>query len=478
MKLYQLLPLFLMLHACQSVLVPAPVSKPTTSPSNPSPSITPVPSQTPSQPLPIPSASNQMTDCNPDSTKIRLTVYSNLEDRYFGLNQLAPDKRKPIPFAQVKAGETLVSADANGVVVMPRPVPTVSTPIRDQPPQRSVTLEVSAPGYFPQQRTFWNDQLCANQYVALSPLSPAEQAGKSLDTQVYTFTGDLKVLRQNPTTGLYYGVVRTQAQLNALAPSLKAQFQGDPAPQLAQLMMALKEGRIILWLSNGSQGLGDIYNLVQRVTLSGNTAILATHLGVIQQDPLPMFAVGDRFENMIEAVAVPGSVDTLRVETLPYQPESQSKKTLQVPVNGADLPVTSGATSTGTACTAIGEYRGQYFRTQQFQTLCSYTPSYPTGLSGKVLDTTGKPLEDAEVTLTLASNTVGVPIQTLSTRTFADGSFILGAPGRQFNYLFKVSKTGYLSHEESLEYRMVSEGNTPSGQISLPLNITLSTAGN
>lgn len=466
-----ILPLFLILSACQN----APLISPLPSAPHPTPSSsgfktpTPVgtPTPTPSQLPPIGTPA-----CSPESAYIRLMVYANTEDRYFTYNT-EPDKRKPLAFARIQAGNITATTDANGIAILPRPTALVETPAPDQPTQRSVFIEVNAPGYMPQERKFWNDSLCANTYVALSPLSSAEQAGTALDSEVIHFTGDLTALHRDSTTGLYYGIVRTQSQLDALALRVKAPFRGDPSPLLEKLSQALAAGSAIAFVSNGSLGMGDPYPVINRVTLTGTTAIMATHMGVMEQDPAPPRPIGDRFETLIEAVAIPAHTDQLRIETLPYNAITQNKRNLQVPTAVALLPATPAPAPTaepipGGNCTPIGEMRGHYFQTQQFQILCSYTPTYPTGLSGRVQDNQGQAIVGAEVTLSPPVD-AGATLPTLTAHTDAQGMFTLEAPTRELTYTFKVSQMGYRSHQESLHYRLAS-GN---GQLTLPLTVTL-----
>lgn len=467
------MPLILLLSACQNVPVTTPLPSPSAPQPTPSGFATPKPAETPS---PTPSQLPPMgtTACSPESDYIRLMVYANTEDRYFTYNT-EPDKRKPLAFARIQAGNITATTDANGIAILPRPTALVETPYPDQPTQRSVFVQVNAPGYMPQERKFWNDSLCANTYIALSPLSSAEQAGIALDSEVLHFTGDLTALHRDSTTGLYYGLVRTQTQLDALARHLKAPFQSDPSPLLAKLAEALAAGNAIAFISNGSLGMGDPYPIVNRVTMTGATAIMATHMGVMEQDPAPPRPIGDRFETLVEAVVMPAHVDQLRIETLPYNTTTQNKRNLQVPASVALLPVTPAPTPTaeplsGGSCTPIGEMRGHYFQTQQFQILCSYTPTYPTGLSGTVQDNNGQAIVGAEVTLTPPVD-AGATLPTLTARTNAQGLFTLDAPTRELTYTFRVNQTGYRSHRESLQYRLASGNST--GHITLPLTITL-----
>lgn len=319
-----LLPLLLLTSACQSATAPS-VSN----------SASPAP-----EPSAPPTASPAGSDCNPNSSEIKLTVYSNLYEQNFDYRLEESDKRQPLPQASVKAGGKVVTANAKGEITIPRPEPVPEVLDPGQPTQQVRTLEVSAPGHVTLVQKFWNDSLCAHNFAALSPLSAAEQAGTELKEKVYAFNSagsKLDALHRDQDTGLYYGFISTQAALDTLAAGLDSQYGRNPSAQLAELAMAIKAGKTIALLSDGTQGLGNPWNLIDRVTLSGKTAVMASHVGAIVQDPKPLGPIGDRFSVLIEAAVLPAGVDTLRFEVLPYNDTLKHKTTLQVAASAAQV---------------------------------------------------------------------------------------------------------------------------------------------
>lgn len=314
------LPLLLLVSACQSA-----------------PSITNSASPAPQESPSAPATASPASHCDPNSSEIELTVYSNLYEQHFDYRLEESDKRQPLPQASVKAGGKVVMANAKGEITIPRPEPVPEVLDPGQPTQQVRTLEVSAPGHATLVKKFWNDSLCAHNFAALSPLSAAEQAGTELNEKVYSFSGQLDALHRDQATGLYYGFVSTQAEFDKLAPGLKALFGADASAQLAELVTALKAGKTIALLSDGSQGLGNPWNLIDRVTLSGKMAVMASHVGAIVQDPMPLGPIGDRFSILIEAAVLPAGVDTLRFEVLPYNDTLKRKTTLQVTTAVAKL---------------------------------------------------------------------------------------------------------------------------------------------
>lgn len=455
-------PLLLMLSACQIPLSPMPSPSPF-----PTPTIIPTPQPTPPLPsVPPPGA------CNPNSEGIRFTVYSNPEERFYGTNTgIALDKRHPIPFARVKVGNQSAISDAQGVAVVRRPEPVAQAPLPDQPVQYSYDVEVEASGYFSTQRVFWNDTLCAHNFVGLSPLSTEEKLGLPVPGAKYNFRGDLSLFHRSESTGLYYLVLRTLADFNRIAPALEGQFGADATGQRQALAKILADGNTVVLLSNGSQGLGDTYELVHRITMKDTKVILASHLGGILADPphTPPL-LGDRFETLIEAVAVPGHADMLRFETMPYNYTQQQKTTLEVTISEALLPpAPETSPMPGSSCPVVGWQQGLYFQLQQFQILCSIVETTSTPLQGVVRNQHSQPLANAVVTLQRSDTA-----QIWTTHTNAEGHFTF--PDELVydqNYQLTVSKMGHQATTQTLRYRLVNTHAPEPGQLPLPLNITL-----
>ena len=465
----RLLPTLLLLSACQGPILLPPMPSPSPSPSTaPTPIATPTPEPTPPLPsVPPPGA------CNPNSEGLRFTVYSNREDRFYGhYTGTDFDKRQPVPFARVRVGNQSALTDAQGVAIVARPEPQLQAPVADQPVQRAYPVTVEAEGHVATDRLFWNDSLCAHNYVALSPLSPQEKLGIPITGAKHNFRGDLTMFHRSESTGLYYLLLRTISDFNRIAPALEGQFGSDATAQRQALAKVLADGNAIVLLSNGSQGLGDTYELVHRATLKDNTqAILATHLGGILADPpnSPPLA-GDRFETLIEAVEVPGQVEMLRFETLPYRLEQQQKTVLEVPAAEALLPpVPESSAMSGVNCPVVGRQHGQYVQVQQVQILCSVIETTPTPLQGRVQTVYNQPLAQAVVTLQRSDTT-----QVWTTQSNAEGLFTFDAEllhGQ--NYQLTVSKMGYQAVTQTLKYEFVSTHAPASGQLPLPLAITL-----
>lgn len=345
------------LVACQSGMSVPPIPQPSSSASGlPSANPSATPSGTPTAtPTPPPSSSPGpsapplgSSDCHPDSEGVRLRVYSNPQDIFYGTYGVQPDKSQPIAFARIEAGGVSVTTDANGVVVIPRPKMSPVPPLRpDDPPNFSLTVSASADGYHPHSQVFYNDSFCGNNFVALSPLSAEEKAGQQQPLEKVNLSGELNAFPRDEATGLYYGLIQTPQQLDALQPSLSPLWGGELSTLLEPLYAGLRAGKAVAFLSNGSQGLGDTYDLIQRLTVNGQTAILAGHQGIIQQDPVPPRPVGDRFKTLIEAVVVPGDTAQLLFQVLPYQHSSQRKLQLNVSATAAQPQAVSSSPSSG-----------------------------------------------------------------------------------------------------------------------------------
>lgn len=312
-----------------------PVVGPTASPT-PEPGESPGPGETPRPSVPPLGDS----DCHPDSEGLRVRVYSNSEYQFFDSYGTPYDKRQPIAGARVEAGAFSGITDASGEVILPRPAMEEVPPIApDQPVNWMVTVTVSAAGHVPISTPFYNERLCASQYVALSPLSPAERAAEALPLELHTLSGDLEALHQDPASGLYHGVISTLADLEAFKPHLRSSIYSGEGPErvLQSLAEALAAGKQVALISDGK--MFSAPTLVQRVSRKGSEAVLASHTGVIQSDPPPPLPVGDRFEHLIELVILPAEIETLRYEVFPFRSETGTKLTASLQVKASRLPI-------------------------------------------------------------------------------------------------------------------------------------------
>lgn len=321
----RLLPL-LWIAACQA----APVSAPVT----PAPSAAlPTPAQ-PQPPTPVSSPGSEGDSCQPDSANLRLGVYSNPEDIDYDASGAPLDKRQPIPFAEIEVGDQHVMADARGRAEFPRP-PLTPVQLRpEDPPNAMLTIQIQAVGFHPHSQTFYN-RVCGQLYAALSPLSPAEKSAQEMSLDKINLTGDVTQLKQDPTSGLYYGLIHTPAQLEAL--QLKALYAAEGTDALTPLAQALKAGKAVALLSDGSLGQGTPYDLIQRLSLKDGTAIMAGHLGTILPDPVPVRPIGDRFSVLIEAVILPGDTQELLYQVLPFQAATGQKREARISASQAEL---------------------------------------------------------------------------------------------------------------------------------------------
>ncbi|MGV3524027.1 MAG: hypothetical protein ACO1RX_07375 [Candidatus Sericytochromatia bacterium] len=319
-------PLFvvlLLLSACQAPtqLPPQPgFEHPSASPSatpsaTPTPSVTPVPTGSPS------------TECNSNSATVQFAVYANPRDQDFTYYSIPFDKSQPLNTAQLSING--VSGSVNGN--------QLSAPRPDSAPE----VRITAPGYAPLVVPYLsNNQLCQNNVVALSPLSAEEQAGSEVPLQKISFAEGVS-LNRHAESGLEYAVINSIEEFENLAPRLRSAWNQGPLPEatLAPLREGLAAGYKLALVSNGSQGLGDLFALVHRVTDAGSTTILASHLNSLMQEPSPPRPVGDRFAREIEAVLIPGDTDTLVLDLLRAGAGGGRKQRLEMALADAKLPV-------------------------------------------------------------------------------------------------------------------------------------------
>ena len=128
----------------------------------------------------------------------------------------------------------------------------------------------------------------------------------------------------------------------------------------------------------------------------------------------------------------------------------------------------------GSSCTPIGEYRGYYYSVQSadqstskdFSIKCSYTPTVHTAITVKVTAVDDMPLANAEVTLISQNNS---DPGELKATTSAEGIFTLPALQQAGKYTLSIKLSGYKTLTENLDYRLISQGASTEGALSLPL---------
>lgn len=290
------------------------------------------PTQLPPQPgFEYPSASpspsgSPSTECNSNSATVQFAVYANPRDQDFSYYSIPFDKSQPLTTAQLSLSG--VSGSVNGN--------RLSAPRPESAPE----VRITAPGYAPlEARYLSNNQLCQNNVVALSPLSAEEQAGSEVPLQKISFAEGVS-LNRHAASGLEYAVIDSAETFDALAPRFRSPWSQDPLPEttLAPLRDGLAAGYKLALVSNGSQGLGDLFALVHRVTDAGSTTILASHLNSLVQDPSPPRPVGDRFSREIEAVLIPGDTETLVLDLMQAGAGGGRKQRLEIALADAKLP--------------------------------------------------------------------------------------------------------------------------------------------
>lgn len=286
--------------------------------------------QPPAQLPPQYGATTTTSNCHQESSDIHFSVYSNVRDQDFHYPSVALDKSQAIPQPVLEVnGQIVKNVSGNRVSIK-----------RQQGPMK---LEFKTNGYHSLSVNYepnaFSHGPCENNYVALSPLSAEESQGELQKSKVLIMDKTL-TLNQDQSSGLEYAVVQDLKTFETIAEQLVySPYPPDKDKQwLEDLRNQIKAGKALALISNGSEGMGDLFDLVHRVTKLGNKTILASHLGTLQQDPKEPGPFGDRFRRQLEAVLIPGDTQILVLDLLQRGAGGGHKKRVEIAVSKAGLP--------------------------------------------------------------------------------------------------------------------------------------------
>ena len=272
--------------------------------------------------------------CNPQSENLYFRVYSNTGDQNLYPEGVAYDKKQPIANPQLTLNGTPTGRVAGHVIELKRPAFT-----------ESVNLSIAADGFMTEQTLFLDAKpevqmstgWCENTYVALSPLSLEEQAGKVLTVDAEKVDASFAI-HKDTKTSLQYGITPDLESFERLVSELTHYYKPLSEDQLNTLRKGFRHGDKLLWVGNDSQGFGDLFGLVHRVTRHEKKLIVASHLGAIISEPKPENQpVGDRYRKEYELVWVPEGVETIVLDLLVAGVRGGNKQRLEISVKQATL---------------------------------------------------------------------------------------------------------------------------------------------
>lgn len=336
MKLRILVLNLVLLSACQenqTGVVPnvTPSSAPTSSvTATPSSIPTHLPTSTPSvEPSDIdPSTTpHEQAACDFDSPEVTFHVYSNDQNVDFNYPSVKLDKSKPLNSPMLKLNEKVTGTLQQNRITFNRP-------------QNEVQIQISAAGYDTLSQTLPTSNLCHNNYIALSPLSNEERESTPIPVNKTLLAHNVK-LNQHTETGFEYAVIPNLVEFEKIAPKFSLLWSNSPleSEKLDSFRNAFKNGQQLVLISNGSQGFGDLFELVTRISYKEKTSILGTHLNSFQPDPKPIYPYGDRFIEQIEAVFIPKETTVMVMDLLKAGAGGGSKQRLEVVLSNALLPI-------------------------------------------------------------------------------------------------------------------------------------------
>lgn len=276
-------------------------------------------------------ASSAGSACDSSSRTVSVGVYANPDYRDFMAQGSKPDRSQPLFLKTLKVGGESFMTNLFGHTDVPREMLTAGT-----------TLSVE--GYHPTR--FTQARPCDKYYLALSPLSGEEQRGNELPLEKASFGGLAQGLHFNQATGFYYGVLRSEAELdNFTTAGLMATGQTPDAQTLiAKLRAGLRAGKQLVLFSHGREAALPDSETIARMTRLSNTAILASHQSEVLQEPLPTRSLTGISTKLTEAVLIPAKLDTVIFHV--HTPGASSlKKRLEVKLAQAAIPAQPGAKS-------------------------------------------------------------------------------------------------------------------------------------